>query len=361
MARKKQSYLANQQGIAPSADEMFEDRSNSHKVKLLVLYTYLQQCTDETHQKTTKELLRFLEEQGISCDRRTLAKDISVLNQYGFSVEQVKHSRTNSYYISDSQRNFDNAELLMLMNAVQASRFINPDKSRDLVKRLSDLAGKGMGEELRNAVINSDTIKYKNKSIFTIIDTLDGAIRANHMVEFKYFDLDENRQRVYRQDGALYNVSPVALVYRRDTYYLMSRGANNTAYYYRIERMSDVRDTEISVSQEFLEWKKTQDIDSQVHQSMNMYRGDLVNELVLTYPQGDYRTLGVIYDQFGEKATCCAGNANYADKGLVKITDIQVGPMLWSWISQSCGSIGLIDPELRKQYREFLMTNIDAI
>lgn len=55
-------------------------QDNSQKIKLLKLYEILQQETDEQNPMTTSTIIKRLEYLGTSCDRRTLAKDIALLN-----------------------------------------------------------------------------------------------------------------------------------------------------------------------------------------------------------------------------------------------------------------------------------------
>ncbi len=56
---------------------------NWQKIKLLKLVDLLRQETDEQHPLTTSEICKRLTEMGIPCDRRTLSKDIDLLNEYG--------------------------------------------------------------------------------------------------------------------------------------------------------------------------------------------------------------------------------------------------------------------------------------
>ena len=59
---------------------------NCQKIKLLKLYELLKQETDENHAMTTAQICQRLGDLGISCDRRTLSKDIALLNEYGYEI-----------------------------------------------------------------------------------------------------------------------------------------------------------------------------------------------------------------------------------------------------------------------------------
>ena len=62
------------------------NRAAQQKIKLLYLWELLKKNSGESRPMRTGEILNALEEVGISCDRRTLARDIGDLNQWGFEV-----------------------------------------------------------------------------------------------------------------------------------------------------------------------------------------------------------------------------------------------------------------------------------
>ena len=60
--------------------------NGKQRLKLLVMIEMLSRSSDENNPKTTSEIINYLNEQGISCDRRTLAKDIALLNSSGYEI-----------------------------------------------------------------------------------------------------------------------------------------------------------------------------------------------------------------------------------------------------------------------------------
>lgn len=76
-------------------------KSHLQKMKLLYLMEMLRQDSDENHPLTTREPCERLAEKGISCDRRTLAKDIQVLNEQGFEVMSCACGHEKGYYVDD--------------------------------------------------------------------------------------------------------------------------------------------------------------------------------------------------------------------------------------------------------------------
>ena len=74
-------------------------QENCQKIKLLKLMELLRQETDELHPLSTNEICNRLGSMGISCERRTLAKDIALLNEQGFEVMWRKIGKEKGYYI----------------------------------------------------------------------------------------------------------------------------------------------------------------------------------------------------------------------------------------------------------------------
>lgn len=65
-------------------------QENWQKYKLLKLYELLRQESDEQHPLSTNTICAKLIEMGIPCERRTVTKDIAVLNEIGYDVVSFK-------------------------------------------------------------------------------------------------------------------------------------------------------------------------------------------------------------------------------------------------------------------------------
>ena len=77
-------------------------RENCQKIKLLKLYDLLRQETDEQHPLTTMQIIEHLAAMGISCERRTVAKDMAILNAHGYEVMKRWVGREKAYFVCDS-------------------------------------------------------------------------------------------------------------------------------------------------------------------------------------------------------------------------------------------------------------------
>lgn len=136
-------------------------KDNCQKIKLLKLYEYLKRESDEQHPLPTAELLAWLAEQGISCDRRTLTKDIEVLNGQGYEIMSRQMGHQKAYYVDD--RSFSLPELKILMDAIQAAGFITEAKTAEFAAKIAELGGRHRAELLQRNTVRFNTRKHSSK------------------------------------------------------------------------------------------------------------------------------------------------------------------------------------------------------
>ena len=108
-------------------------KSPNQKMKILYLMKILQEETDADHPMPLSEIMTRLEGCGIAAERKSLYADFEALRMFGVPVESVK-GKTTRYYVA--RRIFEPAELKLLVDAVQSSRFITKKKTLTLIKKL---------------------------------------------------------------------------------------------------------------------------------------------------------------------------------------------------------------------------------
>ena len=211
--------------------------STPQKIKLLKLMELLRENSDEDHPLKTNMLCTMLKNAGISCDRRTLSRDIATLNECGYEIFSTMQSHDKAYYIVE--RSFSLPELKILIDAVQAASFITESKTENLIQKIAALGNAHRAELLQGGMVCFNSRKHSNEQIYYSVETLEGALRRHQKVSFCYFDLDEKHQKVYRREKQRYIVDPVALVYNEDNYYLMCFSAkHNDIVNYRVDRIA---------------------------------------------------------------------------------------------------------------------------
>ena len=302
----------------------------------------LRQDTDEHNPMTKAELCARLREHEITCDPRTLGKDIRLLNEQGFEVMCGWDDHERCYYVDD--RSFSVPELKILIDAVQAAKFITPKKTDELIEKIAALGGSHRAEVLQNSIVYFNTIKHKNESIYYNVDAIERAIRYNRHITFKYFDIDEKKQKVYRKNGDLYDVEPISLVYNEDNYYLVAYDpSSDLVRNYRIDRMTSVEGGRAFISKKTKEMREN--VADLTGSEFKMFSGEL-REVTLRF---DRSVLGAVYDKFGE-------DINVEKSGRSKLATtvkVQVAPPFFGWVFQFGKLLKIVAPEvLVKEFNE---------
>lgn len=309
-------------------------QENCQKIKLLKLYELLQQETDEEHPMTTMTIVHRLGEAGISCDRRTLSKDMAILNEYGYEFMWRKVSKEKGYYVED--RSFSVPELKILIDAVQAASFITDKKTAELVDKIANLGGSHRADILKDNMVCFNTRKHSNEAIYYNVNYLEDAIQQQKKVIYRYFDLNEYGEKVYRKDGHHYVAEPVALVFNEDNYYLVAYSAKHdgTANY-RVDRMDAVEVLDEPISEKALQLRDS--ISSYTEQAFKMYGGQPMDITI----QFNNKLIGVVYDKFGEGTRM----VRLTEDSCVATVKVQVSPTFWGWIFQFGGQMRITSPE----------------
>ena len=215
---------------------------NIMKKRLLMLIKLLQDHTDEDHPVSTRDIMAYYKENGMSSDRKTLDADIKLLQEQGFDLIKIKSS-PNKYYIAS--REFELPELKLLIDAVQSSRFITEKKSRELSKKLANLASAEQAKELdRHTGVNGRAKSTNEQQLYTV-DTITKAINEKKKIRYQYQEYDGKKRKILRNDGEVYVLSPYMLYWNEDFYYVVGYSDKReciTAF--RVDRIVNIETTD---------------------------------------------------------------------------------------------------------------------
>ena len=315
------------------------------RIRLVKILEILRQDTDEDHPMGTQALIKKLADTGIECDRRTLYRDIQVLNDHGY---EVLHTRgiSNEYYVID--RSFDVPELRILMDAVQAASFITPKKTEILVDKIADLAGSHRAELLKKNIMRFNITKHTNEAIYYSVDEIERAIIEGKKVSFFYFDYNARGERVFRKNKKRYVVNPYATIFSNDNYYLVcySDKYQNVAHY-RIDRMDAVEVEEDSITP--VPAIEHFDITEHKKQVFGMFAGDEVKVCL----QFDNSLIDAVMDKFGEDVSL----VDRGDGTAMLDTSVQISPAFFAWCCSFGDKLAVVYPQkVVSQVSEYIDT-----
>lgn len=326
---------------------------NDQKIKLLKLMEMLNMDSDEENPMTTSEICRRLAEMNITCDERTVGRDMKYLNERGYEVMDTRVGREKAYYVDE--RSFSLPEIKILMDAVQAAGFITSKKTAELTDKIAALGGSHRAELLKGNIVSFNTRKHSNELIFYSIEALEQALLTGKQASFLYFDLDEKKKRVYRKNGERYEVEPLALVYNEDNYYLVCYNSKHgSVNHYRVDRMEKVECMQEPLSDGALEYMKANDMSTHTGQAFKMFGGEAVN-VKLRFRRG---LTGSVYDKFGEVTKISPVGPDYCT-AMVKV---QVSPTFFGWVFQFNGDMQILSPKsVINKYKEQLKAAADSV
>ncbi len=326
-------------------------KTQNQKMKLLLLKDLLQKNTDSEHGVTLAEISSCLASCGISAERKSLYDDIELLCEvYGMDIAKEKHERRFEYKLLS--RDFDVHELKLLSDAVGSSKFITEKKSAELISKLKTLCSKYEAEQLSRQVI-CGKLKSMNESIYYTVDAIFDAISSNRCITFKYFNHTFSKEKEYRRGGALYEVSPYALTYSEEKYYLIAYDFEKSDIrHFRVDRMEQITLSERARDAEAL----FSGISSSKYTDMhfNMFGGDIVRVRI----EFEGKLAGAVFDRFGSEN---AAIHTYEDKYEVSV-NIAVSEQFFGWLAGLGGGAKIIAPkDVKAQYRAFLEKAIENI
>ncbi|MDE5616606.1 MAG: WYL domain-containing protein [Clostridia bacterium] len=308
------------------------------KIKLLKLYEILVKESDESHPLSTYDLIAKLSQEGIDVTRKTLYEDIDVLNANGYEVMQLR-KKCNMYYVAD--RSFDTAEVRILLDAVEASSFITPEKTSLLVDKIANLAGSLRGDVIKKNIAIFDTTKRDNEQIYYNVFNINEAIIERKKISFNYYKLDAKGNKLPMHDSKPYIVSPIATVVSNDNYYLVcSNEKYENVAHFRIDRMEQVTilDEEAVLSDNL----KNLDFRKRKKELFSMFMGE---EKSVTF-EINKEIVEVVFDKFGKSVNLSPYGDNFRFTA-----DIQISDMFYGWCCALGDKIKIIAPkEVREEY-----------
>ena len=320
------------------------------KLRTLYLMDIMLERTDDEHLLNAAQLCSILEnEYSISADRRTIYSEMDVLKTYGLDVIQKKGKKPG-YYIGS--RDFELPELKLLVDAVQSSKFITEQKSRELIKKLEKLCCKTDAAILQKQVFIVNRLKTENETIFYNVDSIHNAIFSNREITFQYCEWNLKKELIPKKNGAMYVVSPWALTWNDENYYLVAfDDIAGKIKHYRVDKMQKmaVLESERKGEQAFAGF----DLPAFAKKTFGMYGG--YDAEVARICRNSL--VGVILDRFGHDIWIVpVGGEHFRARVMVSVS-----PQFFGWITGIGDGLVIEGPEnVRMEYKEYLQKVIGS-
>ena len=304
------------------------------KMKMLHLIRIFSQETDDEHALTLQEIIAKLAAVNITADRKTLYTDFEDLRQFGFDIIAQQRDRTTYYHLGE--RDFELPELKLLVDSVQAAKFITTRKSQELIRKLERYASVYQAAQLNRQVYIAGRVKAMNESIYYNIDRLHSAINAGVQIRFQYGQWNLNMEMELRRGGDWYQVSPWALSWDNEKYYLVAYDADaNMIKHYRVDKMLRIKalDEPRQGQKAFVAF----DMALYSKSVFGMFTGE---ETTVTL-EAENHMAGVIIDRFGKDISITP----VSDTCFQATVNVIASPQFIGWIVALGKSIRIVAPD----------------
>ena len=217
-------------------------KGSNQKLKIMYLMKILLEKTDETHAVSMPEIIASLEAYGVMAERKSIYSDMESLRQYGMDI--IGEQRGRTYYYHVGSRPFELAELKLLVDSVQAAKFITAGKSNELIRKIEGLASRYEASQLHRQVYVAGRVKTMNEGIYYNVDVIHGAIASNRQIRFQYFRWNVDKEMELRHGGEYYQVSPWALSWDDENYYMVAYDSGEEMIkHFRVDKMLHIEET----------------------------------------------------------------------------------------------------------------------
>lgn len=310
-------------------------RGANQKFKFSYLMRIMLDKTDDEHGLTMPQIMEELEKYDVTAERKSIYADLQDMTDK-FGIEIIKEQIGRETYYHVGSREFELAEVKLLIDAIQSSKFITMTKSRELIAKIKRFVSEHQAKQLQRQVFINDRVKTMNESVYYNVDDIHSAINQNRKIRFQYYKWDINKKLVPRHGGVWFVVSPWVLMWDDENYYMIAFDDwDHRIKHYRVDKMMHISVEEMA--RDGREEFKNFDIAEYSKATFGMYQGKRTR---VTIEFADYMC-GVFIDRFGKDISFrkVAGGRSELN------VDINVSPQFFGWLFSLGDDVKVTGPE----------------
>ena len=350
-------------------------RKVDQKLKPYLVFNYLMKYSDAEHVVSASELVAYLQEIGISAERRSVYKDIAEINKAIYISENedcdileaeeaveddeekavVYDVHKKGFYVR--QRHYELDDIRLLAESVYAAKFINQSQTTRLLDVVCNLISEWQAKQVRHDVLLTDRVKTTSKEVYYSVGTIneamsssiDGVPHEPEKISFQYlkYTIQDLKQQVERHGGKKYVVSPFKLLMNDGNYYLLAYDDNADAIKtFRVDRMKKVALTgEDRCGEEAF---AKIDLETYAQRVFSMFGGE-EKRVTIRFAN---KLLDTVIERFGTK------NARYAthdeDHFTVSVI-VEVSEQFFGWLCGFGNKATILSPQsVQAEFLSFL-------
>ena len=218
----------------------------------------------------------------------------------------------------------------------------------ELIGKIEKLCSENDARLLQRQVYVTNRVKNLNEKIYYNVDDLHNAISMGKQIAFTYsqwvidYGSLEKIKRIHRKNGELYKVSPWALSWDDENYYLIAYDEESGKIkHYRVDKMQDIKVLKDDRVGE-LAFEKF-DIASYSKTVFSMFGGEEISVKLSV----DNTLIGVIVDRFGKNVFI----EEESDNTFIINVKIALSPQFFGWLFGLGTKVKILAPQ--KAVEEF--------
>ena len=327
-------------------------RGTNQKFKFTYLMKIMLAKTDDEHALTMSQIMDELEKYDVTAERKSIYADFQDMTDK-FGIEIIKEQIGRETYYHVGSREFELAEVKLLIDAIQSSKFITQTKSRELINKIKSNVSEHQAKQLQRQVYINDRVKAMNESVYYNVDDIHTAIYLNKKIRFKYYKWNVDKKLVPRHNGDWFVVSPWALTWDDENYYLVAfDDLDHRVKHYRVDKMMriSIEDEKRDGKEEF----KNFDMAEYSKATFGMYQGTKTNVKI---EFANYMC-GVFIDRFGKDISIRKVDEEHSEINV----SVNVSPQFFGWIFSLGKDVRVVGPsEVVKQMKEAARIFLDNL
>ncbi len=297
-------------------------KGTNQKLKLSYLIKIMLEKTDDEHSLTMPQIMAELEKYDVTAERKSIYTDFNdMTDKLGIEVLKEQVGRETFYHVAS--RDFELAEVKLLIDAIQSSKFITVRKSRELIDKIKGLVSEHQAKQLQRQVFITDRVKSMNESVYYVVDDIHTAINQNKKIQFKYYKWSVEKKLVPRRGGEYFIISPWALTWDDENYYLIAYDEwDGKMKNYRVDKMM-----QISILEEKragADIFKNFDLTTYSKTRFGMFNGE-TRKVHLQFPND---MCGVFLDRFGKDISIRKVDEEHSQVAV----DVAISNQFFGWV-----------------------------
>ena len=316
------------------------DGTGNKRLLNMYILNILREYSDENHALTQQDILKQLEsDYDVICDRRTVKAYVDEWIELGWDIVYDKGYKLIS-------REFDDAELRILIDSVLFSKSISTRQAQTLIKKLQGFASKYFNAKVSHVCNLPDLNRTVNRQAMYALGIINDAISAKKKIEFIYNEMGTDfKLHPKRKDP--YVVNPYQIVANNGKFYLIANyDKYDNVVHFRIDKMKEIKclNESIKPRSEVPELANGLNLPKHMAEHIYMFSGESVWAEIKTTPD----MMGELVDWFGKDF-----KIEQKEDGYIIIRVKCNGNALRYWALQYGPYVEIIKPvKLREQLKQ---------